>query len=64
MSVSRSVIILAVIACCVLFAVGILIGHFAISKESDDNDTDSQYLLDTKCDGTPYSTDKEKYKKE
>ena len=61
MSVStRTVLIIAVVACCVLFAVGILIGHFGISMDEEDGEKD--YLLDTRCEGTTYSENMEKYK--
>lgn len=63
---TRALLVIAVVACCVLFAIGILIGHFAIAKDSDSDDDgevgDSQYLLNTRCDGTTYSADMKKYK--
>lgn len=57
---TRTVIVVAVVACCVVFAVGILIGHFAIDKAGDEGNKD--YLKDTRCEGTTYSADMETYK--
>lgn len=49
---SRAVIVIAVVVGAVLFAIGIIIGHFAIEKADDTEKQGNQQMLSTGCDTT------------
>ena len=56
-SQTRVIIVVAIVACAVLFAVGILIGHFAIDKDGGKSEEQRGLM----CGSTQYSDPWDKY---
>ncbi|XP_053402309.1 uncharacterized protein LOC123539994 [Mercenaria mercenaria] len=59
---TRMIIVVSVVACVVLFALGIIIGHFAIEKSRDEETQGDQQQLSTGCE-TAFSERWKKYRK-